>query len=249
MNRDFKGVWIPKEIYLNEKLSLVEKILLIEIQSLDMSEKGCFAGNHYFAKFIGVSTTTISVGVRKLIELGYIYQESFDGRVRVLKSSMQEADNQSFKPPKAELRKSKSRVTDTESILIQDNNTDIKPSNNGEVSPYTNFVSVYDTFCKTQIGIGCKMNGAEGKALKQIIAYLKTQIKGESQGDLVESWRFILEKWDNLDDFHKKQMKLTQINSNLINIIQQLRNNGRGKTDSLEAKIRTRLHTQQRDRV
>jgi len=245
MNRDFKGVWIPKEIYLNEKLTLVEKILLIEIQSLDMSEKGCFAGNHYFAKFIGVSTTTISVGVRKLIELGYIYQESFDGRVRVLKSSMQEADNQSFKPPKSELRKSKSRVANTESILIHTNNTDNNTTNNGEVSPYTNFVSLYDNFCKNTIGIGCKMNGAEGKALKQIIAYLKTQVKGKGQSDLVESWRYILAKWDTLDDFHKKQMKLTQINSNLINILHQLKNNGQTKSDNLEQKIRDRIHSKQ----
>ena len=250
MNRDFKGVWIPKEIYLNEKLSLVEKILLIEIQSLDMSDKGCFAGNHYFAKFIGVSTTTISVGVRKLIELGYIYQESFDGRVRVLKSSMQEADNQSFKPPKTDLQKSKSRVANTESILIQDNNRDIKPSNNGEVSPYTNFVKIYDDFLKDNIGIGVKMNGAEGKALKQIIAYLKLQVKDKnSQSAIVDSWRLILDNWKNLDDFYQKQLKLTQINSNLVNILNQLRNNGRGKTDSLEAKIRTRLHSQQRARV
>jgi hypothetical protein len=53
MNRDFKGVWIPKDIYLNPELTLVEKILLIEIQSLD-NEQGCFAGNKYFADFIGV---------------------------------------------------------------------------------------------------------------------------------------------------------------------------------------------------
>jgi len=33
--RDFKGVWIPKQIYLNNSLSWPEKILLIEIDSLD----------------------------------------------------------------------------------------------------------------------------------------------------------------------------------------------------------------------
>ena len=64
-NRDFKGVWIPKDVYLNTQLSLIEKILLVEIQSLD-NEKGCFAGNTYFAEFLGVSITSISLGIKKL---------------------------------------------------------------------------------------------------------------------------------------------------------------------------------------
>lgn len=245
MNRDFKGVWIPKEIYLNENLSLAEKILLVEIDSLDMSDAGCFASNSYFADFIGVSSTTISIGISKLKDLGYIYQQSFDGRKRILKSTLQEFENQPVRKTKSAIRKLKGRDKETESIIIQDTNTDNKTNINGEVSPYTNFVSVYDNFCKQRIGVGCKMNGAEGKALKSIISYLKLHTKGDSQSELVQAWKYILNKWDNLDEFHKKQMKLTQINSNLINILNQLRNNGRGKTDSLEAKIRTRLHNQQ----
>jgi hypothetical protein len=34
-NRDFKGVWIPKEIWINTDLSIIEKVLLVEIDSLD----------------------------------------------------------------------------------------------------------------------------------------------------------------------------------------------------------------------
>ena len=244
MNRDFKGVWIPKDVYLNPNLSLTEKILLVEIQSLDMSNAGCFASNDYFAEFLGCTKTTISLGIKKLKELGYIYQESFDGRKRVLKSSLQETDNQPFKDTKPAVRKIKSRVMKNEDIIIQDTNTDNNTSNNGEKSPYTNFVAIYDKFCKDRIGVGCKMNGAEGKALKSIIEYLKLHIKGESQSALVDSWRFILNKWDTLDDFHQKQMKLTQINSNLINILNQLKN-GKSKPSNLEARIRNRIHSQQ----
>ena len=46
-NRDFKGVWIPKEIWLNTDLSIIEKVLLVEIDSLDNSDRGCFASNEY----------------------------------------------------------------------------------------------------------------------------------------------------------------------------------------------------------
>ena len=103
MERNFKGVWIPKEVYLNKELSWSEKILFIEIDSLD-NEKGCFASNDYFADFIGVSNTRISKMTSKLKEQGLIRQESFDGRQRILHSIM--------KYDKADLNKS-SKQNDT----------------------------------------------------------------------------------------------------------------------------------------
>lgn len=87
MERDFKGVWIPKEIYLNKDLSWSEKILLIEIDSLD-NEMGCFASNDYFAQFLDISPTRISKMVSKLKDLKLIEQTSFDGRQRILKSNI-----------------------------------------------------------------------------------------------------------------------------------------------------------------
>lgn len=87
-NRDFKGIWIPKDLYLNEKLNWTEKILLIEIDSLD-NKKGCYASNEYFAKFVNKSKRYVSKSISKLKKLGYVYQEDFDGRHRVLRSKMQ----------------------------------------------------------------------------------------------------------------------------------------------------------------
>lgn len=52
--RGFKGVWIPKEIWLNKELSVMEKLFLVEIDSLD-NEKGCFASNKHFSEFFGLS--------------------------------------------------------------------------------------------------------------------------------------------------------------------------------------------------
>jgi len=87
VNRDFKGIWIPKELYLNDKINWTEKILLIEIDSLD-NEKGCFASNEYFANFVGKSKRYVSRIIGKLKRLGYICQEDFDGRHRILRSKM-----------------------------------------------------------------------------------------------------------------------------------------------------------------
>lgn len=53
--RDFKGVWIDKSIWLSKNLSLQEKVFLVEIDSLDKDERGCFAGNHYFSEFFDLS--------------------------------------------------------------------------------------------------------------------------------------------------------------------------------------------------
>ena len=51
--RHFKGVWIPKEIYLDKELNSIQKILLAEIDSLDDGE-GCFASNKYLADFLKI---------------------------------------------------------------------------------------------------------------------------------------------------------------------------------------------------
>ncbi|MDB1690071.1 helix-turn-helix domain-containing protein [Enterococcus casseliflavus] len=74
MERAFKGIWIPKEVWLDENLSWIEKFLLVEIDSLD-NEKGCWANNEYFAKFFGVSKDRISRLISSLNKKGYITVE------------------------------------------------------------------------------------------------------------------------------------------------------------------------------
>ena len=71
MERDFKGIWIPKEIWLSNDLTLQEKVFLVEIDSLD-NEEGCYASNQYFADFFGISTTRASLIIKSLINKGYV---------------------------------------------------------------------------------------------------------------------------------------------------------------------------------
>lgn len=84
--RDFKGVWIPREIWLSTKLSMLEKIILTEIDSL-ASENGCRENNAYFAQFCQCSESKVSETITKLIKLNYIYIE-FEQNKRVLKSNL-----------------------------------------------------------------------------------------------------------------------------------------------------------------
>ena len=81
--RDFKGVWIPRHIYLNKDLSWTEKILLVEIHSLDNGD-GCFAGDEHFALFLDKSEGTIANLISKLKKMGYLRLLKFDGRRRYL---------------------------------------------------------------------------------------------------------------------------------------------------------------------
>lgn len=94
-SRDFKGIWIPKEIWLNRSLSYFEKILLAEIHSLD-GEDGCFASNEYFCKFFEERERKIQDALAHLKSLGYIYQVSFDGRTRVLKTNLHPKNDKSL---------------------------------------------------------------------------------------------------------------------------------------------------------
>ena len=69
--RDFKGVWIPKDIWLSRQLSLMEKVLFVEIHSLD-NERGCFASNRHFAEFFGVSERQIRTYISDLKQKGFV---------------------------------------------------------------------------------------------------------------------------------------------------------------------------------
>lgn len=145
--RDFKGVWIPKEIYLAKDLSWSEKILLIEIDSLDNDEeRGCFASNQYLADFLGIKAMSVSNMIANLKEKGYIRQIFFDGRNRGLTTTLKEFQLSKEPPQKSGSRLHK-KVNQTpqkseseppqksghNNIDLRKNNTDRE--NNAETAP------------------------------------------------------------------------------------------------------------------
>lgn len=95
MNRDFKGIWIPREIWLS-KLSCIEKCVWAEIHSLfDRDRGGCYASNEYLCEFFGLKDRRLREIIYKLRDLGWIQEVSFDGRNRVIKAVVPPED---FKP-------------------------------------------------------------------------------------------------------------------------------------------------------
>ena len=93
MNRDFRGIWIPRHIWLDKNLKPIEKILLAEIESLGGLHDGCFASNQYFADFLDLSKDRTSKLISGLKNKGYItvelsYKEgSYEVDKRIIKAN------------------------------------------------------------------------------------------------------------------------------------------------------------------
>lgn len=89
MNRDFKGIWIPREIWLSKELSMQEKVFLAEIHSLD-NEQGCIASNAYFAEFFQLSKSSVSriisaLATKGLCNVTLIYKNNKEVDKRVIR--------------------------------------------------------------------------------------------------------------------------------------------------------------------
>ena len=74
VKREFKGVWINREVWLNEDLTIQEKFLLVEIDSLD-NDNSCFASNDYFAEFMGLKNRRVKYIIESLIKKGFLKRE------------------------------------------------------------------------------------------------------------------------------------------------------------------------------
>lgn len=109
--RKFKGVWIPGEIWLDQRLSALDKVILTEIDSLDKDEQGCWANNEHIAEFCQCSKTTVSTSISRLVKLGYIEVEVCNGRKRILKSLLSKFGNPPFENRNPTFQKLKSNLS------------------------------------------------------------------------------------------------------------------------------------------
>ena len=148
-NRDFKGVWIPKEVWLNKDLSIIEKCLLVEIDSLDNSERGCFASNEYLATFFNLSESRMANIISDLKKRGFINQIYFDGRLRglrIVKGEVWFTENNKADSVKTVKQNTRKR---------EHNNTMNKTTNNTDYiienpSDFTDFEKVSNDFTNIQ---------------------------------------------------------------------------------------------------
>ncbi len=136
MERDFKGIWIPKEIWLSEDLTLQEKVFLVEISSLD-GNSGCYANNTYFSNFFGISTTRVSLVIKSLTEKGYLFTfvDESKGNRRILTTSKEKLTSliKVKDPRKQKLKTSITKVKDPRKQKLKHSNTVNNTINNKKI--------------------------------------------------------------------------------------------------------------------
>lgn len=137
-----------------------------------------------------------------------------------------------------------------EIIIVQE---EVKPSENGSLFPkppkppkeekvpdriYTEMVKIYfDWFEKLSGGVKPKFGAIEGAAMKLIMNYFKSVHRDANDGsdefeEVTKMFSIIFAKWNLIDPFLQDQTKVTQINSNLQNIIIQIKNGHKRKSTS-----------------
>ena len=84
MAKEFTGVWIPKAIYQNDKLTPTDKLILSDIYNLCAEGGDYFKTNETIAKEVNISIPSVSRTIKKLISLNYIKCE-YNGRSRLIK--------------------------------------------------------------------------------------------------------------------------------------------------------------------
>lgn len=90
---------------------------------------------------------------------------------------------------------------------------------------YNQFMGAYFAFFrKVNNGIEPNITAAQGKALKEIIKYLRRQSHSKDDAGALASWEFILSNWHKLTKFIQQQNSLTQIYKYINEIITQLKN-------------------------
>ena len=197
-NRDFKGVWIPKEIWLNEELTLLEKVIFVEIDSLD-NENHCTAGNEYFAKFCDCSESKVSKAIKKLEELGMVERLEFDGRhrkLRVVKNA-----RESSKKCYAESQNLHSNNIDNKQINKQSNSKELLQNSDFQFgSKSTKKIKKDNLFTKCVSLIDSYDFACWGNIRKLLIDYLNYRISVKDKPLYTNMWKGMLNKLVELCD-------------------------------------------------
>ena len=197
-NRDFKGVWIPKEIWLRKDLNALDKMIFDEIDSLD-NENHCTAGNEYFAEFCQCSESKVTKTVKKLIDLGLVEQIHFDGRhrkLRVVKNTIEsskkyEAESQNLQSNNIDNKQENKKNNSKE--LLQNQEFQFGKQKPKKESLFTKCISLLDSFIDEH---NCGNN-----VRRKLISYLNYRISIQNRPLYTNMWKGMLNK---LEELHKE---------------------------------------------
>lgn len=169
-------------------------MILMEIDSLDTDEKGCYATNDYIAEFCQCTSTKVSLAVKKLVELEYIEVVKFDGRRRLIKSRLENNYKQTLKKIKADFKNINTLYNDKRNI-----ERNIEINNNNPIIPSSYFDNEeLDALFKDFLSMRKKIKAVNSdRAITLLINKLskyddKTKIK-MIENSIENSWKGIYE--------------------------------------------------------
>lgn len=176
VKRDFKGVWIPREVWLDKRLSALDKVILTEIDSLDQGDNGCYASNQHLAEFCQCSERKVSDAVTKLIKCGYVSVASFDGRKRTLRSNLSNVRGRLEKSARQD-----SKNCEAESQNLLQSNTYRKTSTNTDKVIYVEIIDY--------------LNQKAGTRYRATTSSTRKHIKARiDEGFTVEDFKTVIDK-------------------------------------------------------
>jgi len=83
--KEWQGAWIPRSVWIEKKLTWMEKCLWSEIYSLhDEKRGGCWASNSHLAKIMDSTPASIANAISKMRKLGMVQTVSISGMSRVI---------------------------------------------------------------------------------------------------------------------------------------------------------------------
>jgi hypothetical protein len=82
--RQFKGVWIPAEIWLDKRLTITEKAFYAEVESFAGNGRTFHKTNETIQDEYGIASRTVQRIIKKLVDLELL-ECSFNGRMRHLR--------------------------------------------------------------------------------------------------------------------------------------------------------------------
>lgn len=206
LSRDFKGIWIPKEIWLHPDLTYFEKFLIAEIHSLDHGE-GCYASNKYLADFMHSTESSIANSISHLRKLGMIVDRGFDGRRRRI--SLHSTVNAGFTEGLTQ-----DSSVDERSII--DKNKEKKDMQNKKRSARETDSRIshilkewYPELYEKRYGVKPLINfGKDGKAIKERLSLLDKESEGDKDIAL-ETLKKIIQYVHAVADSPKPQYPFT----------------------------------------
>ena len=214
----------------------LEEVGLLE-RKKTKNENGQFEINYIFNETVSENPTT-EKPKSEIKKPSSRVLKSADGKTNDGKTEIGKPNNNK---KKEEVKKKKEKIIQEEvslsgesGLFPEEPKTPSASNDDGKL--YSKMVDLYFNWFKDlNGGIPPKFGKADGSAMKQIINYFKYIHKQANNGkdeveEVILMFTYILTNWGKIDPFLQKQTKLIQINGNIQNIINDLKNGKRNST-------------------